>query len=206
MGLFDRVRCVLTRVWPGREQTSARSDGGFDLDDIVEEKVTTEREGEVVVFQIGMRINTFWKLHRWLPVFAVAPRMVRELKQDPESGLLGSRTVVGPGFRNVGFVQYWESFEALRAYARDSDRLHFPAWQEYYDDGTKEDAAVGIWHETYVVGEDDYETVYNNMPAHGLGATDGTDLVPATADRQTAAGRLGNTDGEDSPRGASETR
>jgi len=90
-------------------------------------------------------------------------------------------------------------FEALRAYARDSDRLHFPAWQEYYEDGTKDDAAVGIWHETYVVGPDEYETVYNNMPPYGLGESDGTEIVPADNQRNTAAGRLGHTDGSDSP-------
>lgn len=65
----------------------------------------------------------------------------------------------------------------MREYARDSDRLHFPAWQDYYQDGTKEDAAVGIWHETYVVNPNAYETVYNNMPPHGLGASDGSEIV-----------------------------
>jgi hypothetical protein len=168
-------------------------------DDPIEQRVAAERDEAFVVFHIGLRINAFWKIHRWVPIFLVAPRMVRELVSDPESGLLGSRTVLGPGIRNIGFVQYWDSFEALRAYARDSDRLHFPAWQEYYEDGTKDDAAVGIWHETYVVHPDEYETVYNNMPPHGLGASDGTELVPAADQRTTAAGRLGHTDGSDSP-------
>lgn len=107
--------------------------------------------------------------------------------------------MVGPGIRNVGFVLYWGSFDALREYARDSDRLHFPAWQAYYEDGTKEDAAVGIWHETYVVDSDEYETVYNNMPPHGLAASDGAEIVSASDERKTAAGRIGRTDGTDSP-------
>jgi len=162
----------------------------------IEGRVTAERDDEFVVFHVGMRINAFRKVHRWLPVLRVAPRMVRELEADPDSGLLGSRTVVGPGVRNVGFVQYWESFEALREYARDAAGEHFPAWRDYYEDGTREDAAVGIWHETYVVSGD-YETVYNNMPAHGLGACEGADLVAASERRQTASGRLGRTDGTD---------
>ncbi|WP_222914378.1 DUF4188 domain-containing protein [Natrinema sp. SYSU A 869] len=168
-------------------------------DEPIEQKVAAERSEEFVVFHIGLRINAFWKLHRWLPIFLIEPQIVRELVSDPESGLLGSRTVVGPGIRNIGFVQYWDSFEALRDYARDSDRLHFPAWQDYYEDGTKEDAAVGIWHETYIVDPDDYETVYNNMPPHGLAASDRTEIVPASDQRNTAAGRLGQTDGTDSP-------
>ncbi|MDS0474572.1 DUF4188 domain-containing protein [Natrinema sp. 1APR25-10V2] len=165
----------------------------------IEQKVAADRSEKFVVFHIGVRINAFWKLHRWLPIVLIAPRMVRELVSDPESGLLGSRTVVGPGIRNIGFIQYWDSFEALRDYARDSDRLHFSAWQEYYEDGTNEDAGVGIWHETYVIDPDEYETVYNNMPPHGLAASDDTEIVPASDQRHTAAGRMGRTDGTDSP-------
>lgn len=182
------------------------SDSHRRTDEPIEQRVAAERNEEFVVFHIGLRINAFWKLHRWLPIFLIAPRMVRELVSDSESGLLESRTVVGPGIRNVGFVQYWDSFEALREYARDSDRLHFPAWQDYYEDGTKEDAAVGIWHETYVVDPEEYETVYNNMPPHGLAASDDTEIVPASDQRKTAAGRLGHTDGTDSPLQTAESK
>jgi hypothetical protein len=164
---------------------------GRDATAPIEEKVTAELEGSFVVFQIGLRVNSFWKIHRWLPLFLVAPRMLRELARDDDGGLLGSRTVLGPGIRNVGFVQYWESFESLREYARDGDRGHFPAWQEYYRDGTREDAAVGIWHETYVVRSGEYENLYNNMPPFGLGASDRSELVSADGEREWAAGRLG---------------
>ena len=165
----------------------------------IEQKVTAERTEDFVVFHIGMRINTFWKVHRWLPILLIAPQMVRELVADAESGLLESRTVLGPGIRHFGFVQYWESFDALRDYARDNDRLHFPAWQDYYQNGSNEDAAIGIWHETYLVGADEYESVYNNMPAHGLAACDRTDIVSAVGKRKSAAGRLNQTDGSDYP-------
>lgn len=175
------------------------ADDHYSTNDPIEQKVATDRSEEFVVFHIGVRINSLWKLHRWLPIVLIAPRMVRELVSDPDSGLLGNRTVVGPGIRNIGFVQYWDSFEALREYARDSDRLHLSAWKEYYEDGTKEDNAVGIWHETYVIDPDEYETVYNNMPPHGLGACDDTEIVPASDQRNTAAGRIGQTDGNDSP-------
>lgn len=168
-------------------------------DGVLEQKVTAEREEEFVIFHIGMRINMFWKIHQWLPILLIAPRMIRELVADEESGLLGSRTVVGPGIRNIGFVQYWESFDALREYAHDSDRLHLPIWQDYYQSGTKEDAAIGIWHETYLIGADEYETVYNNMPPHGLAKCDETEIMPAADQRMSAAGRLEHTDGTDFP-------
>lgn len=150
-------------------------------------RVHAEHDDDVVVFLIGMRINAYWKLHRWLPVFLVAPRMVRELRRDDESGLLESWGFASPP-RTVGFVQYWDSFESLEAYARDSDRLHLDAWDDYTDQAGE--GAVGIWHETYRVSADEYETVYNNTPPRGLGAAAESDLVAATGQRRSAAGRL----------------
>jgi hypothetical protein len=37
---------------------------------IVKERVTARIDGEIVVFLIGMRINRFWKVHKWWPVAA----------------------------------------------------------------------------------------------------------------------------------------
>jgi len=158
------------------------------------ERLHAEREGDFVVFLVGMRINRLRAVHRWLPVFLSAPRMVREQEADPV-GLLESRSMmVSP--REFQFVQYWESFEALRDYAREGEE-HRSMWSRF--DGDLADGAVGIWHETYLVREDEYETVYRNMPATGLGAASGTDRVPATGQRETAGGRLGRTDGSDAP-------
>ena len=47
---------------------------------------------------------------------------------------------------------------------------------------------VGIWHETYVVKQGGYETVYNNMPPHGLGRAG--KLVDAVGGRQVARTRM----------------
>ncbi|SFB91651.1 protein of unknown function [Halobiforma haloterrestris] len=88
--------------------------------------------------------------------------------------------MVGSGIRNVGSAQYWGSSESLRDYTRDSDRLLLPAWQDYYGD-----AAVGLCHGTYVVGPDEYWTVYNSMPPHGLAASNGPEIVPEAARRST---------------------
>jgi hypothetical protein len=53
------------------------------------QRMTVELEGDFVVFLIGMRINKPWKVHKWLPTFLAMPRMLKELKNRPESGLLG---------------------------------------------------------------------------------------------------------------------
>jgi hypothetical protein len=82
----------------------------------------------------------------------------------------------------------------LREYARDAEGEHLPAWQRYNERFGSDDD-VGIWHETYRVREDEYEAVYNNIPPYGLG--DVAELVPASGHRETAAGRLGLSDGDD---------
>jgi hypothetical protein len=160
---------------------------------IVPERVTADVDGDFVVFRIGMRINAFWKVHKWLPVFIAMPRMLRELDADPESGLLGYQTHLG--VRNVMLTQYWRSFEELRTYARDSEGEHLPAWKRFTREiGSGGD--VGIWHETFLVREGEYEAVYTNMPPFGLGEVG--ELIPASGRNETAAGRLGRAE-DDGP-------
>ena len=59
----------------------------------------------------------------------------------------------------------------------------------------RESINVGIWHETYLVRDGEYETVYHNPPPIGLGKA-GT-IHPATERRRAAAGRLGWAEGDD---------
>lgn len=172
--------------------------------EIRKDRVTADIEGDFVVFLIGARINAFWKVHKWGPVLLAMPRMLRELAADDGSGLLGFRSRWGG--RNFEVIQYWRSFEKLHAYARSQDAEHLPAWADFNrriaDNGT-----VGIWHETYLVKEGEYEAVYRNMPPYGL--AEASAVVPATGRRKTAAGRLGKSEGEDAPvdeRGNVETR
>jgi hypothetical protein len=151
------------------------------------ERLHADVDGSFVVFLVGMRINRVRALRQWLRVARAAPRMVRELRADDASGLLGSRTLVG--WRTITIVQYWESVDALQSYARAEGREHLPAWVRFNRD-VADDGAVGIWHETYRVDEADYETVYRNMPPYGLGEVG--ELVPADGDRESMGGRFGD--------------
>lgn len=146
-------------------------------------RMTVEIEGDFVVFLIGMRINKFWKIHKWLPVFLAMRPMIKELERRPESGFLGH--IFGP----VVIVQYWRSFEQLEAYARDHNRLHWPAWVDFNKRMGKSRGDVGIWHETYQVRAGQYETVYSGMPAFGLGKAG--KLTPIAAHRESARERIG---------------
>jgi esterase/lipase superfamily enzyme len=110
------------------------------------------------------------------------PRMMRELQARPDAGLLGSISM------GTTMVQYWQSAEKLIAYASDRTGAHYPAWAEFYRRVGK-NGDVGIWHETYVVPRHAFESVYVNMPAHGMGTF--AKLEPARGKRARAAERLG---------------
>ena len=158
------------------------------------ERVAPHIEGDFVVFLIGMRINAFWKVHKWVPVFLAMPRMLRELSSRDDLGLLGFRGRWAG--RNLEVIQYWRSFEQLHAYARHQNAEHLPAWARF-NRTIADNGAVGIWHESFLVREGQYEAVYRNMPPYGLAAASAA--VPATGRRKTAAGRLGRSEGEDAP-------
>ena len=131
-----------------------------------------------------MRVNHFWKFHKWLPVATAMPKMLKELSQKPESGFLGFQILAGNP--PVTF-QYWRSFEHLEAYAKDRDGFHYPAWKAF-NTKIKSNGDVGIWHETYKVSGGSYECVCNNMTKFGLGKVG--ELIPAVGKREYTAGRI----------------
>jgi len=148
------------------------------------ERMTAEADGEFCVFLIGMRINRLWKIHKWWPVAIAMPRMLKELQAHPELGCLGGHQWVG---NPTILLQYWKSFEQLDDYAKKPDHKHLPAWRAF-NQNVARNGDVGVWHETYRVNAGNYECIYVNMPAFGLGKA--TRLVPATGKRESAAGRM----------------
>jgi hypothetical protein len=85
------------------------------MGDVKNGRFAAELDGDFVVFLIGMRINNLWAVHKWLPVSLAMPRMLAELRKQPELGLLHASYYKGP--RVAMTVQYWRSFEQLHAYA-----------------------------------------------------------------------------------------
>lgn len=123
-----------------------------------------ENDQEFVVFLIGMRINRWWKIHKWLPVALAMPKMLKELYENPEIGFIHQESWGG---RTSIMVQYWRSFEDLEAYAKNRNANHLPAWARF-NKQISNNGDVGIWHETYLVKKGCHESVYNNMPKFGL--------------------------------------
>ena len=143
-------------------------------------RFTAEIDGDFVVFLIGARINRKRHLPKALKAINGMGEMLKHLQAQPEKGLLG--------FERAGFtvIQYWRSFEHLEAFARDNSDPHLAVWRNYWK-RVGRSSRTGIWHETYLVRDGEYETIYNNMPPRGLGKA--ASLVPA-AEASTARHRL----------------
>ncbi|NLU75029.1 DUF4188 domain-containing protein [Streptomyces sp. HNM0575] len=157
-------------------------------------RTTAAVRGDAVVFLIGMRINKLRALRSWVPVLTAMPRMLKELSKDPAGGLLGFRVMVG-GLRDISVVQYWESHEALFAYASAAGKEHRPAWAAYNRRARNGGSDVGIWHETYAVPAGRYETLYVNMPPYGLAAAHGNEPADRRGERAAERMSYGSTGG-----------
>jgi hypothetical protein len=148
-------------------------------------RYTTQIEGDFVVFLIGARVNRLLLPHKWMPVFSAMPKMLKELAQKPELGMMYAYNMVG--WRTVSLVQYWRSFEQLHAYAHAKDKDHLPAWTEF-NRRVGATGVVGVFHETYMITAGKYEAVYVNMPRFGLGLAG--EVVPAVGRMQSAKERI----------------
>ena len=154
------------------------------MPEILTGRFTALRSEPFVVLAIGMRINRPWKVHRWAPVAAAKPRMLKELYANPGLGFLGGNLWFA---RTILMLQYWRSVEDLNGYARARDRAHLPAWAKF-NRTTGGSADVGVFHETYRVGPGQYECIYVDMPRFGLGEIETP--TPASGPLAGAKGRM----------------
>jgi Domain of unknown function (DUF4188) len=146
-------------------------------------RMTVEIDGDFVVFLIGARFNNKLQFARSLVDLGGRrgmKHMLDYLVERPEKGLLAYEM----GLPTI--VQYWRSFEHLEAFAKDKDDPHLDVWRQYWRRVGKT-GRTGIWHETYLVQAGQYEAVYGNMPAHGLGKAGR--LMPAS-EASSARGRI----------------
>ena len=153
--------------------------------EIIADRMAPVIDREFIAFLIGMRVNKWWQLGKWLRTGKAMGTMLKELEQRPDMGLLHAYNVRSG--RNFMVIQYWESFEKLHQYANNPDAEHRPAWTDFYRYvGLKGD--VGIWHETYAIKPGQVEAVYGNMPKFGLGTF--LDLEKATGRYGDALNRM----------------
>ncbi|GEK60045.1 hypothetical protein MHA01_29500 [Marinococcus halophilus] len=168
-------------VVPG--ETTTKGDMGMKSK-IGDGRYTTAGDRDITVFVIGMRINNWRAVHKWLPVLLAMPPMIKELSMHKELGCMGMQSYVQ--FPATMMIQYWNSKEELLAYAQAPK--HLKAWRTF-NKRTRGNTAVGIYHETYLVPSGAYESIYVNMPPFGLGKAIGTE--PVTKATGTAEERIG---------------
>jgi hypothetical protein len=152
---------------------------------ILKGRYTAKTDESFVVFLIGMRINKWWRLDKWLPVAGAMAPMLNILFAHPENGFLHGEFFWN--FNGPMLLQYWRSFDLLEKFARDPSAPHLKAWKRF-NQAVGPDGTVGIWHETYLVQPDQYESVYGNMPGFGMGKA--LEHTEAAGARQTARLRL----------------
>lgn len=137
---------------------------------------TANPKNETILFIVGMRINKLWAIHRWFPVFSSMPKMLREQLKDRSLGMIGEPRTYISG-RLIQVQQYWKDFESLEKYAKKANLNHYPNWKKF-NKRSKNNDAVGIYHETYIINKGNYENIYVNIPHEILlGSSVGTSEV-----------------------------
>jgi Monooxygenase af470-like len=171
---------------PGSSGTKAQERA---VADIVRGRHKAEIDGDFVVFLIGAQFSLRHPVRAFRDLGGRRggmKAMLDHLVAHPEKGLLGYTM----GFPVI--VQYWRSFAHLERFARDVSDPHAATWREYYRRQAAQGQGAGIWHETYLVRAGEYEAIYNNMPASGLGRAGR--LVPI-GESSTARLRIRSRDG-----------
>jgi hypothetical protein len=157
-------------------------------------KCAKKKDGSsFVVFLLGAKLNHPFKLAGdAASVGKAMQEMQKELEEHPEYGCLGTENYVGSNDDGSTLltVQYWKSADDLQKYASSSSNEHYSPWKNYLRVFKKSDD-VGLWHETFIVKDANYEAVYVNCPSLHLGASRGFDIVDASRGNTTMKGRLG---------------
>ena len=162
------------------------------VDSIIKARVTAVMEGDFVVFILGARLNDAFPSSTAREVGQAFSAMLKPLDtSDPSVGFLGGDGYVGahPGRSTTCNIMYWRSYEHLHAWARSPAAKHLAVWSAFNRRGGAEQASCGIWHETYLVQDGQYECIYRAMPPVGLALASGN-IQPAVGPMRTSAGRV----------------
>ncbi|MGH3681916.1 MAG: monooxygenase family protein [Natronosporangium sp.] len=145
-------------------------------------RLNAEPDHDFVLFLIGMRVHRLWKVNRWLPVYRAMAKLMHQLGEDRQLGLLGSHgTRHG---RDIFLVQCWESEDKLMEFSRAPDHRGYWKW---YNTALNHGRDVGLWHETYRISAGSYDGCYLNMPVHGLADAVGSARLTHTHGRRPVA-------------------
>ncbi|MDX1438035.1 MAG: DUF4188 domain-containing protein [Anaerolineales bacterium] len=149
-------------------------------------RMMADLEGEFLVFIIELQVHKLLSFRKWYPAVTAMNRMLAELMEKPEYGLLSFEYWFA--FRRQLFLTYWRSFEHMHDWALNKDAAHIPGWKMLNQLMKDHPDIIGFWHESFVVQPYQYEAFYRNVPAVGLGRAGS--LLPLKGRATTAAARL----------------
>ena len=149
-------------------------------------RMMADLDGEFLVFMIELQVHKLWQVWVWYPVVQRMTKMMFELMEKKEYGLLSYEYWFS--FRRQLFLMYWRSYEHMHDWALNKDATHIPGWKMLNSLMKDHPKVIGFWHESYVVQPYQYETFYRNVPPAGLGRTG--ELIPISGRMSTAAARL----------------
>lgn len=151
--------------------SSESSPSTFSSDHVFPGRYTAELgpDQSYVVFLIGMRVNSFWRLNKWVPIAKTMPKMLKALSSDPSLGMLHCESFFRLCPLTTCLVSYWKDFESLERFSKlaGSPDSHLAVWGRFMKQ-VGSDGTVGIWHETYQIHPKNSESVYANMPEFGM--------------------------------------
>lgn len=85
------------------------------MSEIFNGRYTAKTDRPFVVFLIGMRVNRWWRLDKWIPVLSAMGPMLKTLFTNPEKGFLHAEffwNLNGPGrssIRRSARMEAWAS-------------------------------------------------------------------------------------------------
>ncbi|MDX1414974.1 MAG: DUF4188 domain-containing protein [Candidatus Promineifilaceae bacterium] len=154
------------------------------MSEINDERMIADLDGEFLVFIIELQVHKLWQFWRWYPVVQAMTKMIVELLENKEYGLLHYEYRFS--FRRQFILMYWRSYEHMHDWALNKNAAHIEGWRMLNKLVKEHPNLIGFWHESYVVSQ--YESFYRNVPAVGLGQA-GT-LHPIRGNARTAAQKL----------------
>ena len=146
-------------------------------------------EGEFLVFVIELQVHKLWRFWQWYPAVKGMNRMLFELLENKEYGLLSFEYRFA--MRQQFFLMYWRSYEHMHNWALSRDATHIEGWKMLNQLMRDHPDIIGFWHESFVVQPDQYESFYRNVPAVGLGQAG--QLIPLQGGMKSGARRLRET-------------
>ena len=156
------------------------------MGDRVKTRMMADVEDEFLIFIIELHVHKLWQFWRWYPTVQAMTKMLIELLENKEFGLLNYEYRFS--FRRQFIVMYWRSYEHMHDWALNKDAAHVDGWRMLNKLMKKHPDLLGFWHESYVVQPHQYETFYHNVPPVGLGRAG--NLTAITGRMSTSAARL----------------